>query len=52
MKGSRIERGMSLEDAIADLRAKYIEALDKGWINNPLAWALYEVWKKAEGRVK
>lgn len=42
---------MSLEDAIALIRAKYEENKEKKWINKPVAYTLYEVWKIADSDV-
>lgn len=39
---------MTLEQAIELLRKEYREAKEMGFIKKPLAWALYQVWKKAD----
>ena len=36
--------------AIADLMAFYLKAKDNDRIRNPEAWALYQTWKKYDGR--
>lgn len=43
---------MTLEKALRLVAAEYAAALSKEHIHNPLAYALYQVWKKAdrEGR--
>lgn len=35
-----------LERAIEDLKREYERALKIEYIRNPLAWALYHVWRK------
>lgn len=39
---------MTLEKAIDMLKAEYEEARTRGYIRNPLAWALYKVWRAAD----
>jgi hypothetical protein len=39
---------MTLEKAIKMLKAEYGRAKTKLWIRNPLAYALYQVWKVAD----
>lgn len=39
---------MTLEDAIEMLKSEYEKAKDKKWIINPLAYALFQTWKKAD----
>lgn len=39
---------MTIEDAIEMLKAEYEKAKQQTWIINPLAYALYQVWKKAD----
>ena len=41
---------MTLNKAIERLTIKYTYAVSQKWIHNPLAWALYQVWKEAEQR--
>ena len=41
---------MNLEKAIAMLKKEYEMALTLDYVRNPLAWALYRVWKKADER--
>jgi hypothetical protein len=44
---------MTIEKAIEMLRKEYERAQNMECVINPLAWALYQVWKKAdEGRRK
>lgn len=42
--------GMTLEKAIKLLEAEYERAKNIPYVQNPLAWALYQVWKKADER--
>lgn len=44
-----------LDEVIEDLKRYYKDALEQncltpGFIHNPLAWALYQTWKKYNGR--
>ncbi len=39
---------MTLEEAIQMLEAEYELAKQKKWIINPLAYALHQVWKRAD----
>lgn len=39
---------MSIDEAIIDLEQFYEEAKNREFIRNPLAWALYQTWKKAD----
>lgn len=39
---------MTLERAIELLRLEYSLAEQQKWIRNPLAYALYQVWKVAD----
>ena len=39
---------MTLESAVKELEKEYEKARLSKWINNPLAYALYQVWKKAD----
>lgn len=43
---------MSLEKAIEILRAEYERAVKLEWVHNPIAYALYQTWKKADERSK
>ena len=43
---------MSIEEAIRLLRAQYEKDKQCAWIYNPVAHALYEVWKKADVQPK
>ena len=36
---------MTLDRVIKRLKQEYEHALRQSWINKPLAYALYEVWK-------
>lgn len=40
---------MSLEKAVNLLFAEYERALRLKYVRNPLAYALYHVWRKADG---
>ncbi len=39
---------MTLEEAIEMLKTEYEKAMNQEYINKPLAYALYQVWKKAD----
>lgn len=39
---------MTIEDAIEMLKLEYETAKMQAWIINPLAYALHQVWKKAD----
>lgn len=39
---------MTLEKAIKMLKDEYERAKTKSWVRNPLAYALYQVWKVAD----
>ena len=39
-----------LEKAIRDLKAEYAKALSYEWVYNPLAYALYQVWRKYDAK--
>lgn len=41
-------RGMTLERAISLLRKEYERARTLDYVRNPLAWALYQIWKKVD----
>lgn len=41
---------MTLKKAIDLLKAEYEIAKKLGWVQNPRAVALHQVWKKAEGK--
>ena len=41
---------MTLEKAIKLLETEYERAKKLEWVQNPLAWALYQVWKKVDER--
>lgn len=47
----RKKEKMTLEKAIDMLKKEYELAKKQGYIRNPLAWALYQVWR-AEDRMK
>ena len=47
----RVDKGMTIEDAISLIRAKYEENMTKKWIRNPVAYTLYEVWKIVDSEV-
>ena len=42
---------MSIEDAIDLIRSKYEDNKGKKWVQNPVAYTLYEVWKIADSKV-
>lgn len=49
------KRATELDEVIEDLKAFYKDAIRQNeisprFIRNPLAWALYQVWKKYDGR--
>lgn len=39
---------MTLEDAIKLLEKEYERAQSMEYVKNPIAWALYQTWKKAD----
>lgn len=39
---------MTLQKAIKMIEERYKKAKKNEWINNPLAYALHDVWKEAE----
>jgi hypothetical protein len=39
---------MTLEQAIELLRKEYGRAKNMDYVKKPLAWALFQVWKKAD----
>lgn len=39
---------MTLENAIELIKQEYEKANDNHYVINPLAYALYQVWKKAD----
>lgn len=39
---------MTLEKAIEMLREEYERALKMEYVKKPLAWALFQVWKKVD----
>lgn len=39
---------MTLEQAIELLRKEYERAKNMDYVKKPLAWALFQVWKKAD----
>lgn len=43
---------MTLEDAIEMLKTEYEKAEKQDYILNPIAYALYQVWKKADKKRK
>lgn len=38
----------TLDDACESIRARYRMAKDSAWIEAPLAWSVYQEWKKIE----
>lgn len=47
---SRRKHGMRLETAIKHLEQEYERARRLSFVRNPLAYALYQVWKEADRR--
>lgn len=45
-------RDKKIEKAIRLLESEYERALKLEYIRNPLAYALYQVWKKVDGEKK
>lgn len=43
---------MTLERAIELLRFEYSKAKQQEWIKNPLAYAIYQVWKTADKKTR
>ena len=43
---------MRIERALKTVRAKYEWAKETPYINDPVAWALYQTWKEAEEKPK
>lgn len=41
---------MNLDYAIELLKEEYERACQLEWVQNPLAYAVYQVWKKVDGR--
>ena len=41
---------MTLEQAIEMLKKEYQRARNMGYVEKPLAWSLYQVWKKADSQ--
>lgn len=41
---------MRLQTAIKLLETEYEKAKKLEWVHNPLAYALYQVWKKADSK--
>jgi len=46
---NRRKRGMTIKTAIRLLEREYERAKGLDWIHNPIAYALYQVWKEANG---
>ena len=46
----RVKNSMSLEKAIKLLETEYEKAKRLDFVINPIAYALYQVWKIADGR--
>ena len=46
----KINNPMSLETAIKHLETEYEKAKRLDFVINPIAYALYQVWKMADGR--
>ena len=45
-----MRRGMTLRKAISMLEAEYERAKGLEFVHNPLAYALYQVWKKVDSQ--
>lgn len=43
---------MDLETVIEMLREEYKKALQQKWILKPVAWSLYQTWKKVDKEEK
>lgn len=41
---------MNMDDAIKTLKAEYERVRSLSFIRNPVAYALYQVWKKADAK--
>lgn len=41
-------KGMTFEEAVLLLQKQYEKAKQLTYVKKPLAWALYQVWKKAD----
>lgn len=50
MEKGKAMRDKKIEKAIRLLESEYERALKLDYIRNPLAYALYQVWKKVEGK--
>lgn len=42
---------MTLENAIELIKEEYEKATESNYVSNPLAYALYQVWKQADRKV-
>ena len=42
---------MTLENAIDLIKQEYEKASESNYVNNPLAYALYQVWEKADREI-
>ena len=42
---------MTIDNAIELLKQEYEKATDSNYVQNPLAYALYQVWKKADRQI-
>ena len=42
---------MTLENAIDLIKQEYEKASESNYVNNPIAYALYQVWKKADREI-
>ena len=41
--------GMTIEKALRMLEIEWLKAKKKDFVKDPVAYALYQVWKKADG---
>ena len=43
---------MTIEKAIKELMQEYEKAKKNEWVRNPVAYALYQVWKRADSKAE
>lgn len=43
---------MTIDQACDMVREKYAEAKDLAFVNNPIAYALYQTWKEYESEMR
>ena len=44
--------GKEVDEAVRMLKKEYRKAVQLSFVNDPLAYSLYQVWKKYDGRYK